>query len=210
MIETQTDFPLLGDRDYINGATLLEGFLAALENAGATGITLKRLKFQRTAGTNGRLVLDADPIDRADDASCVLSAAAGATAWRGAFFEEGRAPERRPAPPCTVTDLKAEAFAGECDIEPASRAGLIYDIVQANKRIHEQALGREARPTVRFGYVENWTAPERNVAFSTRLRVENLIRKKTARGWLTVNRISYAAPHTREANLLVCFEVSAT
>ena len=207
MIEIETRFALLGDRDYINGATLLEGFLAALEKAGASDITVKRLKFQKTASTNGRLVLDTRPIDGAEDASCVLSATSGGTAWRGAFFEEGRPAERRPAPPCTVSNLQVGEFAGACDIAPRSRDGLIYDIVQANKRMHEETLGAAARPVVRFGYIESWRAPAADIAFAGTLRATNLIKKKTDGGWLTVNRVSYAA-REGDTQLMICFEAS--
>jgi len=210
MIETATDFPYLGDRDYIHGTSILSGFLAALEKTAHGGITVKRLKFQRPAKLNGRLVLSSGALDEAEAAraSCTLSAAVGGVAWRGFFIDEGAPVTRRIAVSYPIAELEAEAFGGSCLISPGDRDDLVRALVEANKRFHEAAVPGPGAPAVRFGYLESWSVPPRDVSFGTgRLDAKNLIAKKTDDGYMTINRLTYGQADGARASLTLCFDV---
>lgn len=210
MIEIATDFPFLGARDYIHGTSILAGFLDALGERGQRGITVKRLKFQRPAKSNGRLFLTPDKIADGDleAANCTFLASVDGAPWRGFFSEQGKAPGRRVTVSYPITDLQAQGFGGACCIAPANRDDLIRVLVEANKRFHEAALEDASPVAVRFGYLESWAAPPSHAAFSGRLEATNLIAKKTDDGYTTINRLTYSGGESPSTSLTLCFNVT--
>jgi hypothetical protein len=211
MIEIRTDFPYLGARDYIHGTSILSGFLDALDEAGQPATTLKRLKFQRPATSNGKLFLTTDSIEAAelDAANSVFLGTAGETVWRGLFVESGNAVLRRVATEYAISDLRASGFGGNCTIAPADREDLIRLLVEANKRFHEAAVA-PARAAMRFGYMEDWSIPPRDIRFSGRLDVANRIARQSGRSHMTINRLSYRTSAAATASTLtLCFNVDA-
>ncbi|HYC48257.1 MAG TPA: hypothetical protein VED01_22515 [Burkholderiales bacterium] len=207
MTELRTDFRLLGGRDYVNAGSLLNAFLHALDAEGARGVRITRLKAQRTARANGRLLLSGEgAIADAEHAHCTFAATAGNAQWRGAYFDEGQPIARGPAPEYTVDGVSASGFGGRCTISPRGRDGLVFDIIQANKRFHELAAAG-AQTSVRFGYLESWMPPIADTAFDATLEADNLITRKAASGVLTVNRITYRPAGAAPVTLLLCFEM---
>lgn len=208
MIDSATDFPYLGDRYYIHGTSILNGFLAALEPVAPGSVILKRLKFQRPATTNGRLVVTTAAMAESElaDANCTLLAAVNETMWRGLFKEGGKAVSARVPVSYPITDLVAQGYGGRCVISPQSREELVRALVEANKRFHEQAFEGRDRPAVRFGYIESWRVPEAAIAFTGRLEAKNLITRKTADGVMTINKLTYAPDNGEAASLTLCFE----
>ncbi|MGZ8269185.1 MAG: hypothetical protein ACXW20_16375 [Burkholderiales bacterium] len=208
MIESSSDFRLLGDRDYVNAGTLLNGFLDLLEREGARTVTVSRLKAHRTAHANGRLVLARNTaLPDAEHAHCTFSASAGDAQWRGAFFDEGRPIGRSPTPNYSVRDVEASDFGGRGTIAPRGREALVFDLIQANRRFHELSAAPGEAGVVRFGYLENWNAPSSNVAFSGSIEATNLISRRTEAGILTINRMTYVPAHDTPVTLLMCFEI---
>ena len=209
MSELATDFALLGGRDYVNAGTLLNAFLRVLESEAAGAITVSRLKAQKIARANGRLVLvNGVAIDGIDEANCTLAAKVRDGEWRGAFFDEGRPARTQPAPQYTVSDVEAAGFGGRCRIAPANRTALVFDLIQANRRFHELSAGLGDAPVVRFGYLENWDVPPADIAFSGTVEAKNLIARKTANGILTINRVTYASSPGTATSLMLCFEIA--
>lgn len=208
MIEIGTDFPYLGARDYIHGTSILSGFLDVLEQHGAGAISVKRLKFQRVATSNGRLCLTAGPMDERESESgnCTFQASAGGTVWRGVYTESGAPVGRRMSVDYPIEHLEANGFGGSCTIAPADRDDLIRTLVEANKRFHEASV--ESAAAVRFGYLESWTVPPRDVRLTGTLRARNLITRKTDDGYMTINRLEYADGHGAAATLTLCFDVT--
>lgn len=212
MIETITDFPFLGGRDYIHGTSILSGFVAALEAAAPGRITVKRLKFQRPSRTNGRLVVTRAALDEAESAgaNCTLSAAVDDTVWRGFFVEEDRPVAKRLPVSYAISDLHAERYGGHCVISPANRDDLVRVLVEANKRFHEAAFPGHPAPTVRFGYIEDWSVPPASISFARgRLDARNVIAKKGPDGVMTINRLTYTGG-SAESHLTLCFDVQRT
>jgi hypothetical protein len=208
MIEIPTDFPFLGARDYVHGTSLLSGFLDALESQGARGIRVKRLKFLRPARANGVFRLTRGAAPEPARATCSLKADADGAEWLG-WFVEGDAPvTRREAVTYPIANVRAERFAGSCDIHPRNRDDLIRCVVEANKRFHEAGAG-PGRVRVRFGYLEDWNAPGRDVSFRGRLAAGNLITRQSDGGWLTVNRMQYGPADGPATTLLLCFNADA-
>ena len=206
MIETQTDFPYLGGRDYVHGTSILSGFLAALEGAAPGEIRLKRLKFQRPVTGNGRLVVtDGVPDEgRMAQANCTLSATIAGKAWRAYFVDEGGPVRNRVAVTYPITELEASGYGGTCLVSPADRDDLVRVLVEANKRFHEAAF--PARAEVRFGYIEDWKVPPADTAFTdARLEARNLIAKQSPEGVMTVNRLTYTHGGAA-ASLTLCFD----
>ena len=127
--------------------------------------------------------------------------------WRGSYTETG-APVAAPmAVTYPIADLGAERFGGRCTIAPRNRNDLIRALVEANKRFHERSVERGA-DQVRFGYVENWNVPPADTRFSGTLEAKNLITRETDDGYLTINRLTYAAGGIA-GSLTLCFNVSA-
>ena len=212
MIEIATDFPYLGSRDYIHGTSILNGFLAALEKAAPGPVAVKRLKFQRPAKSNGKLVLTRESLDAAETAqsNCTLTATIAGNAWNGYFSEQGAAVTQRAAVSYPIAELQAHAFGGSCTLSPVDRADLVRALVEANKRFHEAAVPELRAPAVRFGYLESWSVPPADVAFaSARLEAKNLIARKTDEGYMTINRLSYGEGDAPRTTLTLCFEVHA-
>lgn len=209
MIDAATDFPYLGDRDYIHGTSILNGVLAALEGAAPGKLELKRLKFQRPAKTNGRLTLTTAALNETElaDANCTLLAAVNGTVWRGFFQEDGAPVDVRVPVSYPITDLVANGYGGRCVISPNGRDDLVRALVEANKRFHEDAFHETGAPAVRFGYIESWSVPEAGIAFSGRLESKNLITRKTADGVMTINKLTYWPDKGDAATLTLCFEV---
>jgi hypothetical protein len=209
MIEIGTDFPYLGTRNYIHATSILSGFLDALETRATREIVVKRLKFQRPAQSNGRLLLtpEAIPGDALAAANCTFLATVDGAPWRGVFSERATTPARRETVSYDVGDIEARGFGGTCRIAAASRSDLIRVLVEANKRFHETALAAEAPLAVRFGYLENWVAPPANAAFTGRLEAANLIARKTDDSTLTVNRLTYS-DGAEATTLTLCFNVT--
>lgn len=211
MIESATDFPFLGDRDYIHGTSILSGFIAALEGRAPGRIQIKRLKFQHAAKSNGRLLLTRGALDDtlAARANCTLAAAVDGVPWRGLFSEDGAAVARRVAVSYSIDDLSASAFGGRCRVLPTDRNDLIRIIVEANKRFHEGTLKETEPVAVRFGYLEDWAVPAADASFSAMvLEAKNLIARKTEEGHLTINRLTYGCGDDI-ANLTLCFNAQA-
>lgn len=209
MIETATDFPYLGARDYIHGTSIMSGFLTALEAAAPGRIAVKRLKFQRPARTNGRIVITPGAPDETQSAAanCTLAAAVDDTLWRGFFVEDGSPVETRVPVSYAIDDLHAAGYGGHCLISPANRDDLVRLLVEANKRFHEAAFPGEAMPAVRFGYVEGWNVPPASVSFEGgRLDARNLIAKNTPDGVMTINRLTYTGGGVT-SHLTLCFDV---
>lgn len=208
MIKVETTFPYLGSRDYIHGTSILAGFVDALEQQGHRDITVKRLKLQRPAKTNGRLALTTDPLDEAQaaGANCTFQATVGTTVWRGLYAETGAPVQQRLAVAYPVTDVVAERFGGHCTIAPQNRGDLIRALIEANKRFHELSLERRAG-AVRFGYLESWRVPPAGTAFSGALDAKNLIMRKTEDGYMTINRLTYTAAGVG-GSLTLCFNVT--
>lgn len=209
MIEIGTDFPYLGGRDYIHATSILSGFLEALEARGKRAIVVKKLKFQRPAQTNGRLLLTPESIvdDELAAANCTFLATVDGAPWRGFFSEQGRTPARRETVSYAIADIEARGFGGTCRIAATNRSDLIRLLVEANKRFHEKALGVEPPLTVRFGYLENWAAPPSNAAFTGRLEAANLIARETGGSTLTVNRLTYSDA-AASTSLTLCFNLT--
>lgn len=206
MIETQTDFPYLGGRDYIHGTSILNGFLAALEAAAPGAIKLKRLKFQRPAKGNGRLVVTDGALDdtQIGQANSTLSATVAGKAWRGFFVDEGLPVRSRMPVAYPIAELEASGYGGTCLVSPADRDDLVRVLVEANKRFHEAAFSKGA--AVRFGYIEDWAVPPADATYpAARLEARNLIAKETAEGVMTINRLTYT--HGGAAtSLTLCFD----
>lgn len=210
MIETATRFQLLGGRDYVNAGTLLNGFIDALEREGAQHVKVSRLKAQKTARGNGRLVLArGDAVPGAESAHCIFAAETADGPWRGAFFDEGLSIAGGPAPPYSVAEVEASNFAGRCAIAPQGRAALVFDLIQANKRFHELSAAAGEPHFVRFGYLEDWRVPAADAAFTASVEAVNLIRRRSATAMLTVNRLTYAPGNGNPVSLLLCFEMEA-
>jgi hypothetical protein len=209
MIELQTAFPYLGSRDYIHGTSILAGFIDALEQHGHRNITVKRLKFQRPAKTNGRLFLTIGPLDdsQAANANCTFQATIGGTVWRGLYAETGTPVEQRLAVEYPIADVIAERFGGRCTLVPQGRNDLIRALVEANKRFHELSV-QKGVAQVRFGYMESWSVPPADTGFSGALEAKNLITRETEDGYMTINRLSYAAEDIA-GSLTLCFDVIA-
>ena len=210
MTETRTNFAYLGNRDYVHGTSVLIGMLEALETEGAGAIRLRRLKFHRASRSNGviRLARDAGAPFSAETANCTLSADVDGARWHGAFIEQGVAVSGRTTVDYRLANMQGANFSATCDIEPANRDDLIRAIIEANKRSHEISIEPQAgAPLVRFGYLEDWTVPRRDVGFSGRLEVRNLIAQKTATGYRTINRITYAPAGGGDTTLTLCFDV---
>jgi hypothetical protein len=209
MIQIVTDFPYLGSRDYIHGTSILSGLLDALEQHGHSGITVKRLKFQRPATTNGRLLLTTQPLDpaAAEGASCIFQAVAAETLWHGLYAENGAPVTRRLSVSYPIGDVTPNAFGGSCAIAPQSRDDLVRTIVEANKRFHEAAV-EPASATVRFGYLESWIVPSADIRLEGALEAKNLITKKTDDGYMTINRLTYSDRKGPGATLTLCFNVT--
>jgi hypothetical protein len=203
-MEIATDFPFLGARDYVHGTSVLSGFLSAMETNERVPVIVKRLKFQRPARSNGRLLLTTASIDdgRAEQANCTFQAAAGATVWRGLFEESGVPVARRIEVSYAIDRLEARAFSGSCTISAHGREELIRTLVEANKRFHEASLEGAAR-SVRFGYLEDWAAPAQGAEFSGTLEAKNLIARKTADGHMTISRLRYG-----DTALTLCYHVT--
>lgn len=209
MIEISTDFPYLGPRDYIHGTSILSGFLEALERDGHGRISVKRLKFQRPATSNGRLLLTTGAVDeiQAERASCTFQANGGGALWRGLFEERGAAVGRRIAVTYPIENLEAQGFGGSCTIAPADRDDLIRAFVEANKRFHEASVDSPAR-SVRFGYLEGWTPPAADIRFTGTLDAKNLITRKTDDGYMTINRLEDSDASGAASTLTLCFNVT--
>jgi hypothetical protein len=209
MIEIATDFPYLGARDYVHGTSVLSGFIGALERQGAANIRIRRLKFQRTARANGTMKLSsAAAAPDASAANCTLTAEADGALWHGQFVDQGLPVTRREAVAYCLTNVKAAAFAGECDFSPAGRDDLIRGLVEANKRFNEAGAGANpGRAQVQFGYLEQWDVPPSDIRFTGRLEARNLITRETPEGVLTVNRLSYAPENGPATTLVLCFNV---
>ena len=208
MIDITTDFPYLGSRDYIHGTSILSGFLRALEEHGNTGITVKRLKFQRPSKSNGRLLLTTQHFAEKDEqaANCAFLGTAGSAAWRG-LYVESRTPVRQRVPVSyAITELEAKAFAGRCAIAAHDRDDLIRTLVEANKRFHEAAV-EPAAASVRFGYLENWVVPGADFEINGNLAAKNLIARRTDDGYMTINRLTYVDTKGVSATLTLCFNV---
>lgn len=207
MIEIPTSFAFLGNRDYINGPTILCGIIRAVEHRVTGPMRMRRVKFQRQSTSNGRLIFTAGEAlpEALASANCVFDIAAGGERWRGAFVESGAAPARVPGIEYCVSDVAAADFSGACTIQPRDRDSLIFGLVEANKRVHLQSLAPDvrAKAEVRFGYLENWDVPPAGVAFSGRLAVQNLITQRAESVIRTINRLSYGDG----AQLLLCFDV---
>lgn len=207
MIEIATDFPYLGTRDYIHGTSLLAGFIDALERHGERPVTVKRLKFQKPARTNGRMVVSTEPLSSEDTAcaNCTFLASAGDRIWRGFYAENGTVVKRRIDADYPIAKLESCAFGGCCTIAPQDRDDLIRTFVEANKRFHEAAV--ENPSAIRFGYIEAWEAPPQDVRFEGPLEATNLIAKKNDDGYMTINRLAYSNARGERATLTLCFNV---
>jgi hypothetical protein len=208
MIEIETRFPYLGSRDYIHGTSILSAFVDTLERETASAVSVKRLKFQRVATTNGRLALSKEPFEprQSEAANCTLQATSAGTVWRGLYAETGTPAVERIAVEYPIAALTADKFAGRCEIAPRNRDELIRCLVEANKRFHERSVDGPSQ--VRFGYIESWSAPAADVRFAGTLEAKNLIARKTDDGFMTINRLSYAAPGEPPVTVTLCFDVS--
>lgn len=207
MTKIPTHFAFLGNRDYLNGPTILCGIIRALEERDTGPMRMRRVKFQRQSTSNGYLIFtsgEALPVELAS-ANCVYDVSSGNVRWRGAFVESGAAPIRVPGIDYCVGDVAAANFSGSCTIEPRDRDSLIFGLVEANKQIHLQSLppGIRAKAEVRFGYLEDWDVPPASMAFSGHLAVKNLITQKGESAVRTINRLTYG----NGAQLLLCFDV---
>lgn len=209
MIDVATDFPYLGDRDYVHGTSILNGVLAALESAAPGRTELKRLKFQRPATTNGRLTLRTAAVSETElaDANCTVLAAVNESVWRGFFKEDGTRVKARVPVSYPIADLVANGYGGRCVISPNGRDDLVRTLVEANKRFHQAAFEGPGSPAVRFGYIESWSVPEAAIAFTGRLEAKNLITRRTADGVMTINKLTYSHDAGGAASLSLCFEV---
>jgi len=210
MIEVRTDFPFLGTRDYIHGTSILDAFLDAAERLSGAAVMVKRLKLQRTATSNGRLVLahEACAERELDAANAIFVATVDGALCHGFFAEDGSPVGRREHVSYAVSDVRAEAFGGMCRIAPANRKDLVRATIEANKRFHELTVGGSEPAVVRFGYLENWAVPPADTAFSGTLEAKNLITRKTGNGVLTINRLTYTALAGAPTSLMVCFEIA--
>ena len=208
MIEIETDFPFLGARDYIHGTSILSAFLDALESHGHGAIAVKRLKFQRTAASNGTLTLTTEAFDeaRVENANCTFQANAGGSVWRGIFESQGEDVTRRVEVSYPIGNVEAHAFGGSCTIEANGRDELIRAFVEANKRFHERSV--DSARAVRFGYLESWTPPPADVRVAGTLTAKNLIARRTPDGYMTINRLEYVPKGGAGASLTLCFDVT--
>lgn len=209
-ITLSTDFRFLGDRTYIHATTLLSAFIQTVELDGVQDIVVKRLKFQRPAHSNGTLVVSSEKIDdaAAEAANCTFVATADQATWRGYFMEQGKPVSGKLRVDYPIEALEARAFGGSCRISPANRDDLIRTLVEANKRFHERSLDPDAKPVVRFGYLESWKVPARDFAFTGELKVENRIAKRTDTGYMTINRLTYNDGRGQSDSLTLCFNVA--
>jgi hypothetical protein len=56
--------------------------------------------------------------------------------------------------------------------------------------------------------MENWSVPPADTGFSGALEAKNLITRETEDGYMTINRLSYAADDIA-GSLTLCFDVTA-
>ena len=210
MRELTTDFPYLGDRDYIHGTSVVSAIIGELAAPGAGPLLLQRVKFQKRSLGNGRLVFfPGDLPPEFQDANCVFSARSGETRWRGAFLDQGLLVRERVRVAYAVEEFRVTDGRCRCRIAPAGLADLVRLLVEANKRFHQAWLAGEGQVReVRFGFLENWSPPAgAAAACAATLEISNLIRQKTPAGFRTINRLSYGEEGAQH-DLTLCFDVS--
>jgi hypothetical protein len=211
-IEIETDFEFLGARRYIHGTTLLAAFAEGLEQVEPAPCRVKRIKFQREAHHNGRIVLaPAGGLDGKilEAAPCYLSCVINGQAWQGCFIEGTLPVSRRSETIYSIENLRGDGkYGGSCHIAARNRAEAIRVIVEANKRMHLTSMPATGIQEVRMGYLEDWLLPEPDAAIEAELTIRNLIAQHDGQRLRTINRLVYS-DRAGSRSLVVGFDVKS-
>ncbi len=213
MKSIKTNFPYLGNRDYIHSTSVLSGLISQLEVASnELSLIITSFKFMHQAVTNGHLLLapvTGQAIELPASRCCVFSVKLGKQRWKGAFVEDGSLVTRIPhrSDNYGIYDLQAGEFSGSCHITADSRDALIQTLVEANKLVHVVSVGPAAEIIqVKFGYLEGWEPPAIDIQINTELTLTNLITKHGADEIQTINRLEYISAG-KNCRLMLCFSV---
>lgn len=211
MIRKETDFPFLGQRDYLHGTSVVSAIADLLEVEGQCPALIKRIKFQRPMRCNGVLVLESADSSTLDtsEASCIFTARTANRQWKGAFVEQGRAIRNRISVQYDLNEFTYADFGGGCRLRAHGRTEYIRAFVEANKRFHLGNLDESgADAKVRFGYLENWEAGPIDEEFSGFLEAKNLIVQQTKEGIKTINRLTYSDKVGQRNSFDICFDIN--
>lgn len=158
MFTSQTQFSLVGERDYIQGIVMVTAICEAVCREAGSGPFLATLvKFPHITNRNGKLVtfLDADePAPAA--ANCLVAGACGARAAGGYFLSDadgGPAP-RVPNHTYDIRDFVIDGeFSGRCRLCVATAPEWALHLVEASKRMVARTLADTGRPERRIELV---------------------------------------------------------
>lgn len=210
MIQITTDFPYLGNRNYIHGTSMLNFVLDYMDRQTKDPVKLKTIKFQNEIHRNGSFYFSEtdDITDLIKKSDCYISFSTGNRTLKAVFIEEGVKVERVvPETSFTIEDLISDNnYGGSCLIKAFNRSELVCNIIQANKRMHLACLSElQQASDVRFGYMEKWDVPPKDIMLQSRLDIRNLITRKNINDIMTINRVSYS-DSSKSTSLILCFK----
>jgi hypothetical protein len=211
MIRTTTDFPYLGTRKYIHGTSILNFVLDHMEKETKVPVKLKTIRFQKEIHSNGSFYFSEkeDLKDLIQKADCYVACNIGNEVWKAVYIEEGLKVEHTvPETAYSIENMIPDnSYGGSCHIKASSRPELISNMIQANKRMHLAGLSDSQQASdVRFGYMEKWDVPRKDINLQTRLDVKNIIFKKNINDIMTINKISYS-DGLNSSSLILCFKI---
>lgn len=215
--EVVSDLPKLGAREYIQGGTIFNGVIAAIDAAfgsdWARDVVVSSFKLERESVANGRIVTTDEPgIDGSPNAVLVAKGPRGTI--HGYYFDEGKAFRREPydeesfnLPLRVGTDLS-----GEFDL-PNGRppVDFIKGVVGANKLVHQKCdrFGGELKK-IQFLYLKDLDL--RCLATTQggcHLSITNLTVKETASEVWTINRVAVTSG-SWSSELRLCYRAQRT
>ncbi|MBU0764108.1 MAG: hypothetical protein KJ607_04655 [Bacteroidetes bacterium] len=210
MLQIKTDFPYLGTRRYIHGTSILNFILAYTDEEIKGAVKLKTIRFQNEINSNGSFYISEnnDIKDLLQKADCYISFEAGNYAWKAVYIEEGIKVDRIvPEIAYSIENLTSDNnYGGSCFIKAFSRSELVCNIIQANKRMHLSCLPESQQVSdVRFGYMEKWDVPPKDIMLQTSLDIRNLITRNNINDIMTINRVTYSNS-SKYTSLILCFK----
>lgn len=210
--EIESDLPKLGAREYIQGGTIFNGALGALDRefgpGWLEGAQISSFKLERESTGNGRFLVTDEALENISPNAIFIAKRPDKTVTI-AYTDEGRPFRREPYDeesfnrPVRIGDDLTGQF-----LLPASpdRNDFIKGVVGANKLLHQQCAGFGGPlQKVQFLYLKDLDpAPLLSVGLEASLEIRNLTKKVTDEEVWTINQVSVSLSG-RETRFRLCY-----
>jgi len=213
-----TDFTVYDGRHHVLGASMLAAADAALralfEEGVETPFAVKRAKFTRKTGCNGRLYLvegRAPPVDDENSAASIVGRL-GDRPVAASFIPDPGAPVDRDRPSANViADVEPQGdFGGRCHIRTDGLEPTLRCLVDANKHVQLAGPGvrgfaGERKPITELVYIEGLAIDPALRRLDTDLQVEPMGSRSDSGRLFTLNRLRFHASDGGERRLTMAF-----